>query len=187
MCTTVPQIHHGTCVCLVNFIHFVCVSVCCVSVCLCLFACLFMCCLLHTGRPLTQMCVFSTVEELEASAGRVKGGSFPSAQRFPAVTAHAGSQRQTESMPHPLPSASPSGKTTTEGPVFSSTKRFQERKNLNPAPGDYKLGRLFEEAPGLSADRSNELVDKIEGERILRNQSCNFMATQVRTTHRDTL
>lgn len=127
------------------------------------------------------MCTYSTVKELEAGAGKApKGGSFPLAHRFPAVVS-AGSQRQAGAMPPPLPASSGLTASGTEGGVFSGAKRFTDRETHkhNPGPGDYTLGRLFEEKPGLSADRAEELVQTIEGERLLRNQNCNFMATQV--------
>ena len=125
------------------------------------------------------------MEELEAAGRAPRGGSFPVASRFPPPSSSSSSSGRAGAGGGGFLPASSAPQGLSKG-VFSGTQRFPEKANDGPAPGDYKLRRLCEDVPPgkgkqLTADRAVDLVQQIEGERTLRNQSCNFMASQVST------
>ena len=136
------------------------------------------------GRALTQTCTFPSVEELDAAGRKPKGGSFPYATRFPRTASTGGEGGGGGGDAPHYPSLGAPKRLDKGG--FSGTVRFPPRVSANPGPGDHDLRRLFEDVPTgrgkrLTAEKSSALVHKIEEERTLRNQSCSYMASQVRS------
>ena len=131
------------------------------------------------------MCNFHTVEELDGGLRTVKGGQFLAANRFPSNNQTSTSGNGTSSSGAAYNNqANGAAKLLRNNGGFSGAKRFTETVNKNPAPGDYNMNRLFDDMPvgkgkRITAERTEEIVKKIEEERMLRNQNCNFMSNQV--------
>ena len=130
------------------------------------------------------MCNFHTVEELDGGLRTVKGGQFLAANRFPSNNQASTSGNGTSSSAVYNNQTNGAAKLPRSSGRFSGAKRFTETVNKNPAPGDYNMNRLFDDMPvgkgkRITAERTEELVKKIEEERMLRNQNCNFMSNQV--------